>query len=140
MSSRGHGSFDGEADGALTFNRPSRSKDEGVIDARPKDGEYRVILLFGTRPYAPRCAEGPNGAGPHGLHRRRRRPRPGDSHVVRSAGGLRQGWRRPLEVRRGNSVRDVLNDATRNGDLGDVEREGSTTAYRYSIVDEGGAE
>jgi hypothetical protein len=43
MSSRGHGSFDGEADGALTFNRPSRSKDEGVIHARPKDGEYRVI-------------------------------------------------------------------------------------------------
>lgn len=43
MSSRGHGSFDGEADGALTFNRPDRAADEGVIHARPKDGSYQII-------------------------------------------------------------------------------------------------
>lgn len=53
MSSRGHGSFDGEADGAIVFNRPTRATDEGSIHARPKDGAYTVIpFAWNPKTYA----------------------------------------------------------------------------------------
>ena len=45
MRGRGHSSLEGEHDGLLSFSRPDREKDEAVIHCRPKDGDYRLILV-----------------------------------------------------------------------------------------------
>ena len=46
---RGHSSLEGEHDGLLSFHRPDRAKDEGVIHARPKDGDYRLMPFVWDR-------------------------------------------------------------------------------------------
>ena len=49
MRGRGHSSLEGEHDGLLSFDRPDRELDEGVIHVRPKDGDYRLIMFAWDR-------------------------------------------------------------------------------------------
>lgn len=49
MRGRGHSSLEGEHDGLLSFHRADRAKDEGVIHARPKDGDYRLMPFVWDR-------------------------------------------------------------------------------------------
>jgi hypothetical protein len=134
MSSRGHGSFDGEADGALTFNRPDRRKDEGVIHARPKDGEYRVIPFEwnpATRLIEPKDLTGLVLTATTVVDVVRSLGNPTWQDVQMAYGKDPAGRCRFGE----DKVREVLMDATGAGML--VRgRENATDPYRWSIPEE----